>query len=584
MGCLEAFCRKENIHLVDEKLKEGTVDFNEIPDDQYLCPKCEENPSIPLILKKYSGFGEIEIKCQNHREFLYPINKFLKESGQKSYFDYECSGKDHGVRQKNNKENIYQYCKFCNKAFCEKCKDENKRGQNKIEGHENGHEEFCIPANAKYNCCLEHPNSQIISYCEDCHENVCERESNEKHKKHKIISLHDLKGNINHYIEIIKNKNKTLGDIINFNKIIIKSYQHFQDNYYCIQNLINVGNQINFDYESFLYLRCMLDKITKINIEKEKILKEQEKILKELKDKYDLEINGNEKELIIKKNKKLNEKGLELISKIQFKNLEKLTISECSIKNISPLKNMNFSKLRKMDLSVNEIENINIFEDLEYPHLTEIDLNQNKINDFEPLMDKNKFPILGNLIIENNQEIEKWKERYFKLYKEELAKTPEDFKKKYGVEIKEDLDLSNKKLVDTILEELNYIVKSGIKIKKLNLRNNDIKYCSLLSKINLINLEELDLSFNKIENLNFLSHMEIPNLEAIVLDNNSLNDISPLKKIKKINKLSEGEKKLKKISLKNNNKINYEDEKTKCVIKLLESKKIETGLNLPEDY
>ena len=565
MGCLEAFCRRENVNLVDQNLEEGTVKFKDIPDDQYLCPFCEE---IPLILNKYSGFGEIEIKCQNHGEFLYPINKFLKMSSQKSYFEYECSGEGHGERQKNNKENIYQYCKLCDKTFCDKCKV-----QKKIVGHKNTHEKFCIPANEKHICCLDHPNSQINSYCEDCHENVCDKELSTKHKNHKIINFHDLKGKINDYIEIIKNKNKTLGDIITFNKIIIGSYQHFKDNYNCIQNLINVGNQINFDYESFEYLRCMFDKITKNNIE-------QEKILKELKEKYNLAINGNEKELIIKNNKKLDEKGLELISKIQFKNLEELTISECGIKNVSPLKNMNLSRLRKFDLSINEIENINtIFEDSVYPHLTEIVLNQNKINNFESIMDKNKFPILSNLSIEGNQEISYWNEKFFKIYRESMAKTPEEFKKKYKVEIKEVLDLSNKKLVDTILEELYYIAKSGIKIKELNLKNNDIKNCSMLSKINLIKIEKLDLSSNKIENLKFLSDMKIPNLEVIILDNNLIKDISPLKQIKKINELSEGEKKLKEISLKNNNKINNEDGKTKYVLKLLESKGIQTGLS-----
>ena len=38
MGCLEAFLRKENVNLVDKNLEEGSVKFNEIPDDQYLCP------------------------------------------------------------------------------------------------------------------------------------------------------------------------------------------------------------------------------------------------------------------------------------------------------------------------------------------------------------------------------------------------------------------------------------------------------------------------------------------------------------------------------------------------------------------
>ena len=519
MGCLKSFIDKQNNYTINEKkLKEGILTFDDIPDDQYLCPFCDE---IPLILNIYSEFGYIGIRCRIYGDTLYPIKDFFENCKKNSYFNSKCCGFEHKELPKlNKKENINIYCSLCKKEFCEICKE-----QNKIEGHRNNHEKFCIPVNKKHIQCLQHINSDINSYCKDCHENVCKEELETKHLNHKIKKFHNLTTKIEEYIKIIENKNKTFGDIIAFNNAIIKSYEDSKNNYYYNQSIINLGSQTSPKKEKIEFIRCIYDNL-------EKNTEEQKEILKELKEKYNLD-NIDEGKLIINKN--LDKEDFELISKLKNINFKEIILSGCGIDDISPLKYMNLSKLRKLDLSNNNIVNIEVLKKIKCPQLIEINLNNNNISNFDSSMFKDHFPILEKLIIENKnflQELEYWKEKFFKHNKESLAITAEDLKEKYGVEIKEDLDLSNKLAGDIILEELHNICEDRIKIKKLNLRNNNIQDCSLLSKIYLNELEKLDLSYNKIENLKFLSEMRMPNLEVIKLDNNSLKDILPLKKIK----------------------------------------------------
>ena len=562
MGCIKSFIDKQNNYTInDKKLKEGILTFDDIPDDQYLCPFCDE---IPLILNIYSEFGYIEIKCRTYGECLYPIKAFFENCKKKSYFKSECCGFEHKeLPKKNKKENIYIYCSICKKEFCEICKE-----LGRVEGHNNNHEKYCIPANKKHIQCLQHVNSDINSYCEDCHENVCKEELETKHRNHKIIKFHNLTTNIEEHIKIIENKNKIFGDIIAFNNAILKSYENSKNNYYNNQSIINLGNQASPKNEKIEFIKCMYDNLAK-NTEDSK------EILKELKKKYELDKNIDEGKLIIKDN--FDEKDLELISKLKNINFKEITLSGCGIEDISPLKYMNLSKLKKLDLSNNKIINIEVLKKIKCPQLIEINLNNNNISNFDSSIFKDHFPILEKLIIENKnflQELEYSKEKFFKHNKESLARTAEELKEKYGVEIKEDLDLSNKLAGDIILQELLNICEDKIKIKTLNLRNNNIQDCSLLSKIYLNELEELDLSYNKIENLKFLSEMRMPNLEVIKLDNNSIKDILPLKEIKKLNKPEKGEKMLTTISLKNNNQIKYEDENTNYIIQFLKSKKI----------
>ena len=110
--------------------------------------------------------------------------------------------------------------------------------------------------------------------------------------------------------------------------------------------------------------------------------------------------------------------------------------------------------------------------------------------------------------------------------------------------------------------------KNKNKIRKLKLRRNKIEDPSILNRILFNFLEELDLSSNNIKNLKFLKGMKAKNLKRLYLNDNYINDLSPLYNIK------EYFQDLNTISL-NNNNFNPEASKFKHLIVYLEYKNIE---------
>ena len=102
-------------------------------------------------------------------------------------------------------------------------------------------------------------------------------------------------------------------------------------------------------------------------------LNRQEEAIKSLKNKFKIDLNGNEKKLSLR-NRNLGDKGLKLISKIIFKNLKEIDVSGNKIKNIEPLNEMNLPHLEYLNMSYNQIENINPIAELNAKKLKEISL------------------------------------------------------------------------------------------------------------------------------------------------------------------------------------------------------------------
>ena len=92
------------------------------------------------------------------------------------------------------------------------------------------------------------------------------------------------------------------------------------------------------------------------------------------------------------------------------------------------------------------------------------------------------------------------------------------------------IDLYDKKGGDKMLKYLFLIITyaSENKIKKLILRNNDIKDASMLARINFSQLKMLDLSVNEIEDSNFLTDLKADNLENLYLGNNHFKNFCPI--------------------------------------------------------
>ena len=563
----------------DKRIPAGNLDLNEIPDDQYLCPNCGK---IPEILNVHTENGRIELNCKNHGIInLTILGYYLKmKNNIFSYFKTKCFNCN---KEQKSKENMFKYCYYCKVDFCEDCVN---NFHQKEKDHRRNHLDVCIPVNEKKNRCLEHYNSNIIGFCMDCQENVCDKESTTKHRGHEKINFITLENDINKYRSIILEKNKILADIIRFNQIILNTYENFQNNYFHIKSLINIGKNLEEENKrDSKELECMIYGL-------EKNYKVQMEAIKTLQKEFTIDLNGNEVKLSLRKRNFGNkiEKLLQLVSKIKFKNLKEIDISQNNIKNIVFLNEMNLPHLEYLNCSYNNIENIEPIAELNSKNLKEICLQNNNIKDINPFL-KSDFPALERLRIENNNNFDKslpsFQDLINKKFKNKVFYNPttaKDLKEKFG----EDINLSdeiiklnhlnNKNDKNILIQELYLMVEPDNNIKHLKLDDNNISNAFLLSRIPLDNLRSLDLSVNNITNLKFLTEMRMPNLTTIYLDENKINDIYPLIQIKEnwFNCPN-----LKIISLKGNN-LRLEDKESKEVIKALKDKDITLDVELPK--
>ena len=558
------------------------IDLNEIPDDQILCPLCD---LIPEILKVHTDSGHVELKCKYHGIRILTIEDYFQKmkGSTHTYFKTECSN---CKKIQNNKEEMFEYCYICKEDFCPLCLTK------QTEKHKMSHmTDKHFPVNQKKNKCLEHPNADMKGFCTDCQENVCDKEKFNRHKNHQIIDFSDFAEEILNSQEKIKERNKILYDIIKFNEIILNTYNTFPKNYFHIKSLINVGN--SSEEENKRDPR----EIDLIVQSLEKAHKKQQKAIKSLNLNYGIPLDGNETKLSLRK-KNLGDKGLKLISKIQFKRLKDIDVSGNNITNIEPLKNMNLPYLEYLNMSENRIKDIKPIGKLNSKIIKEIFLQNNEIENLEPLL-KINMPKLERLRIENNHfnqnsdDFKNLKKNYDKKFIY-IERTLENFNEKYGCKLEEKnfkntLDLSGLREGDDLLQELYLIINPDNQIKEFYLHNNEIKDASLISRFPLKEVKKLDISLNKIANLNFITEMKCTELTQLFLNNNTINDLYPLLKINDANLYiedNENEKgnnikrnfpKLNVISLKENH-IEVEGNLSQKLLKILKNNKVDSDL------
>ena len=565
MGCLEKIREIKEIPQTfftneeNEKIPmTGEIDVNQIPNDQFLCPKCKR---IPEVLNIHFEEGYIYFRCKNHGIIPISISNYYKtiKDSPFNYFHRVCS-EQNCINKQGIQKNM-KYCYECQQDLCEKC----------IERHDNK-QHHTIDINNKNNICLKHYREEIQFFCEDCEENICNEEKKTRHKDHKMVDLSDLYEEAVEYKKIILEKNKTICDALKLMQIILNTFEKFPRNYFHLKSVINIG-------------KAMGERI-----------KEQKEAIKSLQENYRIDLNGYEQKVNLW-NRKLDDEGLKLVSKIRFKKLKSLDLSCNEITNIKCLYRMNLPFLEYIDLSNNHINDIEPLAELNCPELKEICLQNNEIEDISPFM-KSNFPKLERLRVDSNhidyssfnfKEIQNAYQN--KLYY--IPKTVKDFNEEYNCKINEHIedekaiiisDLINKN-GNKILEDLYLIIPKGNKIKKLSLANTGITDISMLTRIPLYHLKELNLSVNQITNLKFLNEMKLPNLNILFLDNNRINDVTYL--IKFIESSDKKEEQII-ISLKNNNfiskigdniKFELDNESEKSLKEFIKTKKIVVDLN-----
>ena len=127
---------RQGIMNVD-KIQPGFEEIEKIPQDQFICPKCER---IPEILNVQCDNGHIELKCKYHGVqdcTIYEYGKILKDSIH-TYFNTKCYNckKIQGSGGK-----MFQYCMYCKVDLCDECVN---KFDIRDKDHRHNHLDVCI--------------------------------------------------------------------------------------------------------------------------------------------------------------------------------------------------------------------------------------------------------------------------------------------------------------------------------------------------------------------------------------------------------------------------------------------------------
>ena len=226
--------------------------------------------------------------------------------------------------------------------------------------------------------------------------------------------------------------------------------------------------------------------------------------------KFNLKFRSNiksENNILNFKEKNIGNEGLELLSKIQFKEIEELNLTYNKIYDINYISKIKLMQLIKLDISHNKINNINEFENCNFSQLIELRLSFNQINDINILekcdLSKLKFLYLSNNKITNINTLDKCN---FYLLNE--------------------LYLSNNEIEDiSVLSNCNFNI-----LQKLGLSENKINNIDVFSSCCFVELKKLYLYGNNIDNIDVFSKCNFLELNELYLYNNNINNIEVFEK------------------------------------------------------
>ena len=191
------------------------------------------------------------------------------------------------------------------------------------------------------------------------------------------------------FIHKCSTKNGSSGSpIMNMsNKIIGVHKEGYKDEY-------NIGSFLNEAIKEFIRQFYYHIDISDNKNDKNIVLNEYNK-------KYNLDIKDINIEKLDLSSKNIVNEGLEYLSKIEFKKLKNLDLSNNNISNISALKSIKFKNLEILDLSNNKISDIDVLEKVSFKGLKELNLNNNKITNIN-ILEKVNFKELKILNLHKN--------------------------------------------------------------------------------------------------------------------------------------------------------------------------------------
>lgn len=303
--------------------------------DQYACTECNLTPEIKKI---HFDEGIIEFKCPNHGDKICEIKDYFENELKFLYSNEKCKFNHENENVITNY--ILDYCLKCKKYLCHSCSEKHEHKLSLIKSSE-----------LNYKC--QNHFDYFTKYCKTCKLHFCNSDrincnhNIEEINKPEKAELDALKNKI----KMIE-KNKIIEDYcIKLLETLIITYERHPSNYYTCMNIINTSKIINEDLE----LKNKLfnnDLFKKIQEEKDKkALKKldllEDKFLNELNIRLGLKLKGDEISLYLV-DKKLGEQELQLICKVNFKNLEEINLSHNNIIDIESMKNIKSPNLKKL--------------------------------------------------------------------------------------------------------------------------------------------------------------------------------------------------------------------------------------------
>jgi len=100
-------------------------------------------------------------------------------------------------------------------------------------------------------------------------------------------------------------------------------------------------------------------------------------------------------------NKKIGDKGLEILSLIEFNKIKTLSLDDNDLYKITPLRNMNCDQLLALNLDNNKINDLSILSKVKCNQLQKLWLNNNNITNIN-VLENVKFNLLQGLWLNNN--------------------------------------------------------------------------------------------------------------------------------------------------------------------------------------
>ena len=233
---------------------------------------------------------------------------------------------------------------------------------------------------------------------------------------------------------------------------------------------------------------------------------EPQKVFKIL---FNKNITNSDREIDLYKND-LDDNNLDILLKIDFKNLMNLNLANNNIENIEITTNNknSFEKLKILNLEDNKINDVSknllkVCSNLEF-----LFLSHNNIISISTFSDMN-LNNLSHLSLSHNSIF-----NFSSLAKANLI----------NLNI---LNLSFNKIEDiSCLEKMKFPY-----LEELKLNHNNIDDISIFEKTNFPKLKVLELKYNKIENIGIIKNVHFPELEILNLENNKIENINTLKNV-----------------------------------------------------